>query len=66
MLDVRCRVQHYMIQNLRNYRLEYIEDRLSRRSLAAFTELSMMSDIPAAFKWIISDSKKERSLLPRV
>ena len=39
-------------------RLEYIADRLSRRLLAAFTELSMMSDIPTALKWIISESNK--------
>ena len=43
---------------LRAYRLEYIEDRLSKRSFAAFTELSMMSDIPKALKWIISESNE--------
>ena len=67
MLSVKRRIQHHMLHAiLRTYRLEYIEDRLSRSSLAAFTELSTMSDIPATFKWIISDSNKKMFLLLHV
>lgn len=41
------------------YRLEYRLDFFSKRSYAAFHELTMMIDEPAASTWRMSESKRE-------